>query len=245
MSAFLNFSQKRRRQIKNEYPELNNNEISKKLGELWRKVPEFERAPHIAKEKLEREDYKVRMDEWRDEHQERMKEERRIQAEQAQAALFYNTPPQFPQSTEAAQFNFTDLSASCAYSSSISQEQEHNFLGQQQQQPNQLYSFPTQGYLCKCSPDDSILCCAMMLHVTYVCSYFDLLYTGGYRNPIGPQVYCGRQAVVLGPTGMPHFQPSERRLVCSQGDQTKLHEGCDPQQQVSYDFDDQGAEKEE
>ena len=83
MSAFLYFSQGRRRKIKDENPKLKNTEISRMLGEMWRNASEEDRKPHIDKEKEEREKYKIAIAEWRKEYEAKMEAQRKAQAEQA------------------------------------------------------------------------------------------------------------------------------------------------------------------
>lgn len=83
MSAFLYFSQGKRRQIKDANPSMKNTEVSRLLGEMWRNAPEEERRPHIEKEKEEREKYKVAIADWRKDYEARMEKERKEQAEQA------------------------------------------------------------------------------------------------------------------------------------------------------------------
>lgn len=156
MSAFLIFSQSKRREIKEEFPNITNMEVSKKLGELWRNASQEERAPHVAKEKVEREKYRTNMDKWKGEHEEKAEEERRTQAEQAQAqaqaAMYYNNPPQFAMSNQAAQYNYGVPTATGGYDLSMSQQLP---AGQEQ-----FYSYPPvagfQG-LCKSLLDESML----------------------------------------------------------------------------------------
>lgn len=83
MSAFLYFSQDKRRQIKDENPTIRNTEVSRILGELWRKATEEEKSPHVEREKSEREKYKVAISEWRTEYEQKVEEQRKQQAEQA------------------------------------------------------------------------------------------------------------------------------------------------------------------
>jgi HMG (high mobility group) box len=68
MSAFLYFSQGKRAQIKKEKPDIKNTEVSRLLGEMWRNMTGEERAPHIDRERREREIYKVAMAEWKEHH---------------------------------------------------------------------------------------------------------------------------------------------------------------------------------
>ena len=83
MSAFLYFSQDKRRQIKEANPNIRNTEVSRILGELWRNANEEEKNPHVEREKNEREKYKVAIAEWRTEYEQKVEEQRKRQAEQA------------------------------------------------------------------------------------------------------------------------------------------------------------------
>ena len=85
MSAFLYYSQGKRREIKDANPTLKNTEVSRLLGEMWRAAPEEEKMPFIEKEKGEREKYKVRIADWRKEDVAKQEKERKEQ-EQQQAA---------------------------------------------------------------------------------------------------------------------------------------------------------------
>lgn len=84
MSAFLYFSQDKRRQIKEENPTIRNTEVSRILGELWRNASEEEKRPHVEKEKEEREKYKIAIADWRKDYEKKMEEQRKQQAEQAE-----------------------------------------------------------------------------------------------------------------------------------------------------------------
>jgi HMG (high mobility group) box len=83
MSAFLYFSQGRRRKIKDANPKLKNTEVSRMLGEMWRNASEEDRKPHIDNEKEEREKYKVAIADWRKDYEEKLESQRKTQAEQA------------------------------------------------------------------------------------------------------------------------------------------------------------------
>uniref|UniRef100_A0A7S2EU25 HMG box domain-containing protein n=1 Tax=Trieres chinensis TaxID=1514140 RepID=A0A7S2EU25_TRICV len=93
MSAFLYFSQDKRRLIKEENPEMKNTEISVRLGEMWRHAPEAERQPHIDREIREREKYKIEMAKWRKEHEAKLEAQRRAQEEQLRQFSNSNVPP--------------------------------------------------------------------------------------------------------------------------------------------------------
>ncbi|KAL3909972.1 MAG: hypothetical protein SGILL_007876, partial [Bacillariaceae sp.] len=64
-SAFLNYCQRRRSELKQENPGMKNTEISKLLGEEWKNCPIHIRQPHIDKEKREREFYHKAVAMWR------------------------------------------------------------------------------------------------------------------------------------------------------------------------------------
>jgi len=81
MSAFLFFSQERRRSIKEAHPDMRNTEISRVLGGMWKKATPEEKAPHIEREAAEREKYKIEIAKWRKEEEIRS----RMAAERAEA----------------------------------------------------------------------------------------------------------------------------------------------------------------
>lgn len=83
MSAFLYFSQDKRRKIKDENPTLKNTEVSRILGDLWRNASEEEKKPHVDREKIERDKYKVSIADWREEFDKKVEDQKKQQAEQA------------------------------------------------------------------------------------------------------------------------------------------------------------------
>lgn len=82
MSAFLYFSQGRRKEIKEKHPYFKNTEISRVLGEMWRNSSEEERGPFIELEKVERVKYKQAMAQWKVEFAKKKEVERLEQVEQ-------------------------------------------------------------------------------------------------------------------------------------------------------------------
>jgi hypothetical protein len=64
-SAFLNYSNLRRAELKRQNPNLKNTEISKLLGQEWKAAPASVRQPHIDKEIHERETYLKDIAAWR------------------------------------------------------------------------------------------------------------------------------------------------------------------------------------
>ena len=91
MSAFLYFSQDRRKGIKEVNPNLKNTEISRILGEMWKKATDEERAPHIRNEAAERKKYKVKIAEWKSQEAKRKKEAQKKLEEQE--AMLVPPPP--------------------------------------------------------------------------------------------------------------------------------------------------------
>jgi len=83
MSAFLYFSQDRRRMLKDQNPGMRNTDISRILGDLWRKASDEERGPHIEREARERERYKAAIAQWRRDDAVRKEQIKKVQAEQA------------------------------------------------------------------------------------------------------------------------------------------------------------------
>lgn len=85
MSAFLHFSQGRRQSIKKQNPDIQNTEVSKMLGDLWRNATSKEKEPFILKEKEERDKYKVAIDAWhRDMDRKKEQQRRLLEAQMAQ-----------------------------------------------------------------------------------------------------------------------------------------------------------------
>jgi high mobility group protein B3 len=94
MSAFLYYSQDKRRAIKEENPSLKNTEVSRILGDLWRNATDKEKKPHVDRELLEREKYKVSIADWREEYGKKMEDQKKQQAEQAAyTATMYGQDP--------------------------------------------------------------------------------------------------------------------------------------------------------
>ena len=58
MSAFLAFSQKYRGTVRQNDPTVHNRDVSKKLSEMWKELPENEKKKYIEQESKEREVYK-------------------------------------------------------------------------------------------------------------------------------------------------------------------------------------------
>jgi hypothetical protein len=85
------------------------------------------------------------------------------------------------------------------------------------------------------------------LYYHTACSYdCCLLNTDGYPNPPAAPLYYGRQAVVLGPNGMPHYgSSSNTAFAANQETQSEPFQGGILQQQGSYDFGDQDVVKQE
>ena len=50
MSAFLKFSLNTRKSVKASHPDMNNTDISRLLGEMWRNAQEDEKKPYVEAE---------------------------------------------------------------------------------------------------------------------------------------------------------------------------------------------------
>ena len=61
MSAFLKFSKLRRKNVKEENPNVDNTDVSRLLSEMWRNASEVEKAPYIEAELKERNKYNDEM----------------------------------------------------------------------------------------------------------------------------------------------------------------------------------------
>eukprot|EP00980_Cylindrotheca_fusiformis_P026287 scaffold15718_cov126-Cylindrotheca_fusiformis.AAC.5 len=81
-SAFLLYCQTERKRLKGLYPAMKNTDISKLLGRNWREAPASLRQPHIEREHRERQIYKVKIAQWREE-----KEKLELQIRQKREAL--------------------------------------------------------------------------------------------------------------------------------------------------------------
>jgi hypothetical protein len=82
--AFLFFSQDRRGAIKAKNPGIGNPEISRILGETWRKTAEEEKQPYRDHEAIARGKYKTRIYQWREEQAKKEEEAGRWQEEETQ-----------------------------------------------------------------------------------------------------------------------------------------------------------------
>jgi hypothetical protein len=91
MSAFLYFSQDKRKIIKAANPDMPNTEISRVLGEMWKNSSPEERQIHIDREADERKKYKVEIAAWRKDDVARKEKDRLEQMEKAKLAKSMNT----------------------------------------------------------------------------------------------------------------------------------------------------------
>jgi transcription factor SOX1/3/14/21 (SOX group B) len=86
MSAFLYFSQDKRKIIKAANPDMANTEISRVLGEMWKNTSLEERKVHIDREAEERKKYKIEIASWRQDDAVRKEKVRRDQVEKSKIA---------------------------------------------------------------------------------------------------------------------------------------------------------------
>ena len=64
MSAFLKYSQTRRKDVKEENPDMSNTDVSRLLGEMWRDATTAERASYVEEEMRERTQYNKDIAAW-------------------------------------------------------------------------------------------------------------------------------------------------------------------------------------
>lgn len=67
MSAFLKYSKMTRPRVKKENPHLENTDVSRLLGEMWKNADPEERKPYEDNELLERAAYNATIQKWREE----------------------------------------------------------------------------------------------------------------------------------------------------------------------------------
>ena len=77
MSAFLKYSKTRRREVKEDNPDMSNTDISRLLGEMWRNASPEECRPYREQEEKERAVYKAEIAKWRAD-QARIEQERAL-----------------------------------------------------------------------------------------------------------------------------------------------------------------------
>jgi len=90
MSAFLKYSKTRRREVKDENPDMSNTDISRLLGEMWRNASPEERRPYREQEEKERAVYKAEIAKWRAD-QARLEQERALSMPSTSSASSTNT----------------------------------------------------------------------------------------------------------------------------------------------------------
>lgn len=205
MSAFLYFSQDKRRQIKESNPSIRNTEVSRILGEMWRNAAEEERRPHIEKEKEEREKYKIAIAKWREEYEKKMEEQRKQQAEQV--AYMNNVyqgdqVPQPGQPTEQERGQYPPPPPPGAYG----EPPQHGGYGYMPPGGGPPVSY---GY--GAAPPRYPMYCEFLLIPRCALSLLSSsrLHSASYSQSPGQYGYAnGKHVTLLGPSGMPMYPPS-------------------------------------
>ena len=100
MSAFLYYSQEKRSTVKRNNPGMKNTEVSRVLGKMWQDATDEERAPHIQREKVERDKYKACMTLWKKNEEGRVETEKlrreNSSTYQQQSNYYYEMPEPIP-----------------------------------------------------------------------------------------------------------------------------------------------------
>lgn len=95
MSAYLDYSKTYRSQVIRDYPHvIDNREISKILGIMWKNATEEEKAPFVSKEKILRAQYNRDIERWRKVHNDRIKAHRAMREEIVHHAIESGTSDQ-------------------------------------------------------------------------------------------------------------------------------------------------------
>lgn len=68
MSAFLAFSNKRRRALKLQHPTASNSDLSKMLSKTWKEAPDIVKQKYLEEAQEKSEEYKEAIAEWRKSH---------------------------------------------------------------------------------------------------------------------------------------------------------------------------------
>jgi len=159
MSAFLFFSQDKRRMIKGENPGMRNTEISRVLGEMWKEASDDQKSPHVEREAKERAKYKLDIAKWRKEDIVRKEEAKKEQIEQAKLAaqnqMHYQSSSNAPGVDEShsyssehplqAQNGPQGMPAQQYYQGSYGYSDYHPSPSQGYGQASQYYDYPPQG----------------------------------------------------------------------------------------------------
>jgi len=184
MSAFLYFSQEKRRIIKDKNPGMRNTEVSRVLGEMWRNAPEEERNPHIEREARERKKYKVAIAQWREEHDAKIEAQKKAAEEQRLAAAQQMYAP--VENVVSYQHNMAYADPNMGQSAGVQNMSPYNYspapYGYSTQQP---YVHPQQGQQGGYSTS--------------------MMYPPYYQGHQGTQP-SNQQMMVLGPNGAPQQQ---------------------------------------
>lgn len=124
----------KRKELKERNPQLKNTEISRILGQLWRKTADDEKRPFIEQEEVEREKYKERMSLWREKKAKADQEKKERDAESTAKAI----------AEKRLQAETETVSSSKSASPSVDEysfNNTHNIDSHQQQQ-QRIDSFP-------------------------------------------------------------------------------------------------------
>jgi hypothetical protein len=109
MSAFLKYSQTRRKVVKKDNPDMSNTDVSRLLGEMWRNASQVDRAPYVNQEERERADYKQRIKAWKDKHAQ-IEAAQRTSHQKLQKMVDYAPPAQRAHNSFADSMTFERMS---------------------------------------------------------------------------------------------------------------------------------------
>jgi hypothetical protein len=90
--AFLSFSNSKRTQVKEKYPDAGNAEVSRILAQMWKDASTEERKGHVDQEFSLRQEYKIAIARWRKDSETEIQAARKEREDQAMKAVLEGRP---------------------------------------------------------------------------------------------------------------------------------------------------------
>lgn len=201
MSAFLYFSQERRRIIKERNPGMRNTDVSRVLGEMWRNATETEREPHIRHELNEREKYKIEIAEWKRNNDIKKEEQRKADEKAAQLNGNSLHPSPFHEQSQAQTVALQQQQGFVDSEQRNAQHVHHQMQNSQLAAYDPMTGAPT----FMISPQQVAAVPASQMQYYGLPAYrqYVLPAQGGRAVPAVAGTTAKHQHVILGPSGMP------------------------------------------
>ena len=114
MNAFMVWSQIQRKKIINEYPDMHNAEISRRLGKLWRMLSEGEKQPYIQEaERLRVQHLQMYPDYKYKPRKRRVAPAKKFEMNSCSMTPVSTSPPMLGEEVNATQLNMTTVAVQC------------------------------------------------------------------------------------------------------------------------------------